>query len=138
VIRSKSDSNVGTAVVLAREWETNGRAPVNRFVFEEAAGLVSMRLLRDGGVVVGAELTVPERLSIRSSVSVNDAAACLGLASSDIASAVHPPQVLSVGLPFLVVEVTSREALRRAKPDLSAHVAGHAVPIMRGELQVSP
>jgi trans-2,3-dihydro-3-hydroxyanthranilate isomerase len=113
--------NVGTAVVLAREWEANGRAPVDRFVFEEAAGLVSMRLLRDGGVVVGAELTAPERLSIGSSVSVNDAAACLSLASSDITAAVHPPQVLSVGLPFLVVEVTSREALRRSKPDLSAH-----------------
>ena len=113
--------NVGTAVVLAREWEANGRAPVDRFVFEEAAGLVSMRLLRDGGVAVGAELTAPERLSMGSSVSVNDAAACLSLASSDITAAVHPPQVLSVGLPFLVVEVTSREALRRAKPDLSAH-----------------
>src|SRR3984885_15879207 len=55
--------NVGTAVVVAREWEANGRAPVDRFVFEEAAGLVSMRLLRDGGVVVGAELTAPEPLS---------------------------------------------------------------------------
>jgi predicted PhzF superfamily epimerase YddE/YHI9 len=76
--------NVGTAVVLAREWEANGRAPADRFVFEEAAGLVSMRLLRDGGVVVGAELTAPERLSIRSSISVNDAAACLSLASSDM------------------------------------------------------
>ena len=113
--------NVGTAVVLARELEANGRAPIDRFVFEEAAGLVSIRLLRDGGVVVGAEFTAPERLSIRSPVSVDDAAACLTLDSSDIAVAVHPPQVLSVGLPFLVVEVTSREALRRAKPDLSAH-----------------
>ena len=113
--------NVGTAVVLAREFDANGGAPIDHFVFEEAAGLVSIRLLRDRGVVVGAELTAPERLSIGSSVSVDDAAACLTLASHDIVVAVHPPRVLSVGLPFLVVEVTSREALRRAKPDLAAH-----------------
>ena len=35
--------------------------------------------------------------------------------------AAPPPQVASVGLPFLVAELESREALRRAKPLLSAH-----------------
>ena len=95
--------------------------PVHRFVFEEAAGLVSIQLLREGGAVVGAELTVPEALSIRSSVSADDAAACLSLASSEIGTAVHAPQVVSVGLPFLVTEVISRDALRRAKPDLKIH-----------------
>src|SRR5882672_6318258 len=48
--------NVGTAVVLARELEAKGSAPVDQFIFEEAAGLVPMRLLRDDGAVVGAEL----------------------------------------------------------------------------------
>ena len=32
----------------------------------------------------------------------------------------HPPQIVSVGLPFLMVELSSREALRRAKPDAAA------------------
>jgi len=32
----------------------------------------------------------------------------------------HVPQLASVGLPFLVVEIASREALRRAKPDAAA------------------
>lgn len=113
--------NVGTAVVLARELEAKGGAPIDRFVFEEAAGLVPIRLLREGSKVVGAELTAPERLSIRSSVSVEDTAACLSLAPDDIGIAIHPPQVLSVGLPFLVTEVTSREALSRAKPNMSTH-----------------
>ena len=31
------------------------------------------------------------------------------------------PQVLSVGLPFLVAEVVSRDALHRCKPNLAAH-----------------
>jgi len=113
--------NIGTEVVLARDLEAKGIPPIERFVFEEAAGLVPIGLLRDGGIVVGAELTAPEPLSIRSAVSVDDAAACLTLAPSDIRIATHPPQVLSVGLPFLVAEIVSREALRRAKPNSTAH-----------------
>ena len=110
--------NIGTAVVLAQELEAQAQ---DGFVFEEAAGVVSIELLRAGGTVVGAELTVPEALSIRASVSVDDAAACLSLDSSEIGTAVHAPQVVSVGLPFLVAEVSSRDALRRAKPDLRTH-----------------
>jgi trans-2,3-dihydro-3-hydroxyanthranilate isomerase len=113
--------NIGTAVVLARDLEAKGGTPAERFVFEEAAGLVPISLLRDGGAVVGAELTAPEALSIGPSVSVDDAAACLSLSSNEIRTAPHAPQVVSVGLPFLVVEVTSRDALRRAKPNMDAH-----------------
>jgi trans-2,3-dihydro-3-hydroxyanthranilate isomerase len=32
----------------------------------------------------------------------------------------HPPQIISVGLAFLAVELTSRDALRRAMPDAVA------------------
>lgn len=113
--------SVGTAVVLAQEMANDGRPAADRFTFEEAAGLVSIRLIREHGVVVGAELAAPEPLSVRSSVAADEAAACLMLAAGDIVVAAHPPVVLSVGLPFLVVEVGSREALRRAKPDLAAH-----------------
>ena len=115
--------NIGTAVVLGQELEAQGQSEksVHGFVFEEAAGLVSIELLREGGTVVGAELTVPEALSIRASVTVDDAAACLSLDSNEIGTAVHAPQVVSVGLPFLVAEVISRDALQRAKPDLRTH-----------------
>lgn len=113
--------NVGTAVMLARGWQAQGRDPGDAFVFEEAAGLVPVRLLRERGDVVGAEFTAPEPLSIRANVSVADAAACVGLPPSDICVQRHPPQVCSVGLPFLIVELASREALRRAKPSLEAH-----------------
>jgi trans-2,3-dihydro-3-hydroxyanthranilate isomerase len=113
--------NIGTAVVLARELEAKGGAPADRFVFEEAAGLVPIRLLRDGSTVVGAELTAPEALSIGPVVSVDDAAACLSLSSNEIRATTHAPRVVSVGLPFLAVEVASRDALRRAKPNIVAH-----------------
>jgi trans-2,3-dihydro-3-hydroxyanthranilate isomerase len=113
--------NVGTAVVLARDLQTKGIPAPDRFVFEEAAGLVAIRLLRDGGTVVGAELTAPEPLSIRSSVSVEDAAACLSLVPTEIVIETHLPQVISIGLPFLVAELISRDVLRRARPNLLAH-----------------
>jgi len=83
--------NVGTAVVLAQERERKGKPPIDRFVFEEVAGLVPIRLLRDGERVVGAELTAPEPLSLGSSVSAGDVAACLSLAPTDIGVATHPP-----------------------------------------------
>jgi trans-2,3-dihydro-3-hydroxyanthranilate isomerase len=113
--------NVGTAFVLARELELKDHPPVERFVFEEAAGLVPVRILRSHGAVIGAELTAPERLSIRAAVSAEDAAACLSLTPGEIGLATHPAQVVSVGLPFLAVEVGSRDALRRAKPDIAVH-----------------
>lgn len=113
--------NVGTAVVLAHELEEKGGPAVEHFVFEEAAGLVPIRLLREHDATVGAELRAPQPLSVGAAVTIDEAAACLSLDSGDVQTERHPPLVLSVGLAFLVAEVSSREALRRAKPDLLAH-----------------
>ena len=115
--------NVGTAVVLAREQQRQGLASVDQFVFEEAAGLVPITLLREGGAAVGAELRAPEALTRRSVVSPVAAAACLSLPVSDLALNRHAPQVVSVGLPFLVVELGSRAALRSARANVAAHEA---------------
>ena len=115
--------NVGTAFVLARDSRFAAAAAHGSFVFEEAAGLVPLTLLREQGAVVGAELRAPEPLSRNSVVSPTMAAASLSLDPADIALQTHAPQVISVGLPFLAVEVSSREALRRSKPDIAAHAA---------------
>jgi trans-2,3-dihydro-3-hydroxyanthranilate isomerase len=108
--------NVGTAFVLA----TLAAKPPARLLFEEKAGLVPVAILQDGGSVVGAELTAPERLSKLSQVSAEQVAACISLSPADIRTDRHPPQIASVGLPFLMAEVASREALRRARPDAAA------------------
>lgn len=113
--------NIGTAFVLARSLLAEGREPVRQMVFEEAAGLVPVDLLWTDGVLTGAELTCPEALSRRGQVSAEQAAACLCLAAADIKTDGHLPQVVSVGLPFLVVELASRAALRQARPDKSAY-----------------
>jgi trans-2,3-dihydro-3-hydroxyanthranilate isomerase len=108
--------NVGTAFVLA------GRAakPPAQLKFEEGAGLVLVDILREAGRVVGAELTAPQALSKLSQLSAEAAAGCGSLSAADIRTDRHPPQVVSVGMPFLVAELNSRDALRRATPDAAA------------------
>lgn len=107
--------NVGTAFVLA----TLSAAPA-RLLFEEKAGLVPVEILKQDGRVVGAELTAPQPLKRSAEVSAERAAACLSLAAGDIRTDRHPSHIISVGLPFLAVELASREALRRARPDAAA------------------
>ncbi len=116
--------NVGTAVVLAHELEKQGekhgdKAP-DTLLFEEAAGLVAIRLLREGSRCVGAEFAAPQPLTVGAAVPVEDAAECLSLGAEDVRTQTHSPVVLSVGLPFLVLEV-SPAALPRSKPVLAAH-----------------
>src|SRR5258708_24027497 len=104
--------NVGTAFVLA----TQAQKPPARFRFEEGAGLVPDEILQDAGEVVGAELTAPQALSKLTQLSAEQAAGCGSLSAADIGTDQHPPQVVSVRMPFLVAELNSRAALRRASP----------------------
>jgi trans-2,3-dihydro-3-hydroxyanthranilate isomerase len=108
--------NVGTAFVLASR---AARAP-ERLLFEEKAGLVAVEILKGEGRVTGAELTAPQPLKRMTAFRPEKVAACLSLSPSDIRMVRHVPHVASVGMPFLVAELASREALRRAKPDAAA------------------
>jgi trans-2,3-dihydro-3-hydroxyanthranilate isomerase len=108
--------NVGTAFVLA----TQAAKPPARLLFEEQAGLVPVEILTGQSGVAGAELTAPQPLKRTAELSAAQAAACLSLSANDVKTDRHPPQIASVGLPFLMVELSSREALRRAKPDATA------------------
>jgi trans-2,3-dihydro-3-hydroxyanthranilate isomerase len=110
--------NVGTAFVLA----TQATKPPARLKFEEGAGLVPVEIQSEQGSVVAAELTAPQPLVRLTQFSAEQAAACISLNSADIRTDLHPPLIASVGLPFLMVELTSREALRRARPDAAAFV----------------
>src|SRR5258706_16168207 len=84
------------------------------------AGLVPVEILIEDGKVVGAELTAPQGLKKLTQLTAEQAAACASLAAADIRTDRHPPQIVSVGLPFLVAELASRDALRRARPDADA------------------
>lgn len=108
--------NVGTAFVLA----TLAAKPPARLLFEEEAGLVPVEVATEQGKVVSTEFTAPQPLKRMSHVSADEAAALLSLSASDVKTDRHPPQVISVGLSFVAVELASREALRRAKPNAAA------------------
>ena len=115
--------NIGTAFVLATKAAETGNPLPNTLLFDEAAGVVPVRQLTEGSTVVGGELIAPEQLSLGSEVPIESAAACLSLDASDIRIDAHPPRVASVGLPFVIVELASREALRRCVPNPVAYKA---------------
>ena len=112
--------NIGTAFVLARLRASRGEEVPDSLTFEEQAGLVRMQLIVSGGSVAGAEFRSPETLSRRGQAAPAAVAAALSLAGTDIRVDAHGPEVVSVGLPFLVVELASTEALRRARPERQA------------------
>jgi trans-2,3-dihydro-3-hydroxyanthranilate isomerase len=108
--------NVGTAFVLA----TRAAKAPTRLKFEEKAGLVPIEIQMAQGRVVGSEFAAPKPLSKGATVDAKEAAAILSLSASDIKTDRHPPMIASVGLPFLIVEIASRDAVKRAKPDAAA------------------
>ena len=108
--------NIGAAFALASDWPLKGDA----LVFEEKAGLVHLRLERDGERVLGASLTAPQTVSTEPGPSPAAIATALSLSKAEIMTATHPPITTSVGLPFLFVEVANLEALGRARVDLPA------------------
>jgi trans-2,3-dihydro-3-hydroxyanthranilate isomerase len=108
--------NVGTAYVLA----SRAKSAPSQLLFEEGAGLVAMAIENEAGRVTGAELTAPAPFRKLGVVSPEQVAACLSLEPAAIRMDRHPPQIVSVGAPVLVVEVVSREALAKARPDAEA------------------
>jgi trans-2,3-dihydro-3-hydroxyanthranilate isomerase len=108
--------NVGTAFVLAMR----AKPEPTRLLFEEGAGTVPIEILDDNGKITGAELTAPQRLTRLSQFSADQAAACVSLSASEIRTERHSPVIVSVGMPFLVMEVSSRDALRRARAEPAA------------------
>jgi trans-2,3-dihydro-3-hydroxyanthranilate isomerase len=82
--------NVGTAFVLAREGQCHGR-PVGgeAMVFEEAAGLVRMELVKQGSAVIGASLAAPQRLAVGDAVAPEVVAQACAIDVADIETSHH-------------------------------------------------
>ncbi len=112
--------NVGTAFVLGRQGVVFGRPAGSVMRFEEKAGLVEVALVKTGADVTGATIRAPGPLVVGSSVEAAALAPCVSLHPSDIATASHLPSFVSVGLKFIVAEVTSLDALGRAGPNIDA------------------
>ncbi len=107
--------NIGTAFVLATTGRLGTVDTALRVTFEERAGLVPVTIHRRSDQSVWCELTAPERLSLGKTVDIQTMAAVLSLTADDIMTGIHLPQVASVGVPFLFVEVRDRATLGRVR-----------------------
>jgi trans-2,3-dihydro-3-hydroxyanthranilate isomerase len=110
--------NIGTAFVLAATGRLGEVDPSTAVTFEEGAGVVPVAVHADPGRPIRCELEAPQPLALGDAVSASLLASAVSLAPDAIVTRTHPPQTASVGLPFLVAELTDRAALERARVHL--------------------
>jgi trans-2,3-dihydro-3-hydroxyanthranilate isomerase len=122
--------NVGTAFVLASTGEFGEIHSSLTVIFEEEAGLVSVSIQESQGKVTSCELAAPQSVSLGKTIPVQLVASAISLSTSDIVTKTHAPQLASVGLPFVMVELRDRSALERARINLSGFDALRAENIM--------
>jgi trans-2,3-dihydro-3-hydroxyanthranilate isomerase len=124
--------NVGTGYVLARQ----GRDGNGVLLFEEIAGLVEIRIERNGNAVSGATIAAPQPLSLGPRLPPETIARCAGLGAGDVLTGAHPPVVATVGNPFVLAEVAPA-ALSRAIPDIAAfRTAIGGLPELKGRMSI--
>lgn len=123
--------NIGTAFVLAATGELGPLAGPTSVTFEEGAGIVPLDIDVEAGKPTRCELAAPEPLSLGPRVPVELVAKALSLSPGDLVTKTHPPQVASVGLPFLFAEVASVEALSRVRvgPGALAALEAEGAPL---------
>ena len=115
--------NIGTAFVLATIGELGTLEHLTSITFEEQAGLVPITIERRPQTLIWCELSAPTRFSLGQTVSAPILESALSLTPSDIITTTHPPQMASVGLPFLIVELRDRTVLERARPAMDGFAA---------------
>ena len=111
--------NIGTAFVLAGDGAFGDIGDQATVTFEEKAGLVAVEIQRRGESGFWCELTAPQGLTLGKQLPPGEAAAVLSLPPDAVSTAVHPPSEASVGLHFLIVELTGLDALAQAQMNLA-------------------
>jgi len=122
--------NVGTAFVLASAGEFGDIKTSLDVTFEEESGLVSIAIHEVAGKVTSCELTAPQSLSFGKTLPVKLVAAAISIDPKEIVTQTHDPQVASVGLPFIIVELQDRSVLERARINMSGFEALAAEDVM--------
>jgi len=110
--------NIGTAFALALKGEFGEIGSTAQVYFEEQVGVVPVSILKRRGKPLSCRLAAPEKLSFGKVAPLEALAEVVSLAPEDFVTTLHPPQVASVGLPFLFAELHDRGALERAQIDL--------------------
>jgi trans-2,3-dihydro-3-hydroxyanthranilate isomerase len=112
--------NVGTAYVLGQQCELFGRPVADTFRFEEIAGLVEIRLLRETVGVIGATIRAPRPLEIGAEIEPGLISDCISIDAKHVRTTAHRPVFASVGLAFAIAELDGLEALAAARPNITA------------------
>jgi trans-2,3-dihydro-3-hydroxyanthranilate isomerase len=99
---------IGTAIAIA---EATGQTAI---VLELGVGPIPCKV--EIGDTSQAEFTTTTPLTIYTQVPVATIAACIGLSPTQISVANHEPKIVSVGLPFALVELDSLANLDAATP----------------------
>jgi trans-2,3-dihydro-3-hydroxyanthranilate isomerase len=110
--------NVGTAVALANAGETFGRPIGDKVRFEEKVGLVEIDILRDGPTPVGARFIAPGMAEFGSMWEEEVISDVAGLDISEIQTARHLPQLVTLGIGFVFAEVANMAVLEHCAPRL--------------------
>ncbi len=111
---------IGTGYLLADLGVIARTDGAGTCVFEEEVGPVPVAIAPRGTTPIFVQMS-PARLPERRDAEVSraDLATLLNLAPEDVGTGADTPAAWSAGLAFLVVPLTSREALQRARIDTS-------------------
>ena len=121
--------NVGTAFVL----DEIGKIALNQgdtAVFDEKAGIVPVIKTDISQGQMAYQLTAPEPLSLGEPLPVELLAEALTIEPDSIMVGVHQPLVASVGLAFIMVELSDTEVLSRCKINMQAFEKLHDLGVM--------
>jgi trans-2,3-dihydro-3-hydroxyanthranilate isomerase len=111
---------VGTAHVLAAIGEVPLDGDGTRLLLEEGVGVVPVDVRVEGGAPTFAQLTAAKLPEAGTSPDVATLADVLSLDAADFLGGAYAPTVMSAGIPFLLVALRSRDAVRRSRVRLDA------------------
>ena len=106
--------NVGTGVVLARLLNRTSLR------LEEKAGIVLVDVRDVDSDAPAATIQAPRGFTRDRDFAANEIADCLSISADAIDATHHAPTLASVGLPFVIAELKSLDALRRCAPNYAA------------------
>jgi trans-2,3-dihydro-3-hydroxyanthranilate isomerase len=115
---------VGAALVLASLGEIEIQDGYAGIIFEEDAGPVPVEIEARGDRPPFAWLSAPKAPEFRAAPDASALAAMLSLAPADVLARDGLPAAVSCGLPVVIVQLRTREALGRARLDRAAWERG--------------
>ena len=113
--------NVGAGYFLIQHPQfIQGYYSKEKMIFEELAGLVYVSPQYDGQNVIGAEIEAPSMFNTSISIPSSVISRCIEIDEKFLVDDDAPPVVAGVGLDFVIAEVESYEALKKARCNISA------------------